>query len=219
MKISIQFRNLERRIKQLGRHLLPRKFSPTGDYSDRQLDMAMAFRLLCHAEIEFFIEELSRMVVLNKINQAKNGGKATLTALTLLAFYKTGWSGLIDNEDDSTSQKKQDDTNPYKQPLKKLLEDATKDYLVKIINNNHGIKTENLQKLLKPTGFDFESIDSTWLTAIDEFGKQRGATAHTSSVGVIRPINPQDESERISLIIDGFREIDKKLMIIHNSKS
>lgn len=219
MKLSTQFRNLERRIKQLGKHFLPRKFSPTGDYSDRQLDMAMAFRLLCHAEIEFYIEELSRMVVLNKVTQAKENGKSTLTILTLLAYYKTGWIGLIDNEDESLKQKKQDDTNPYKQPLKKILEEATKEYLVKIINNNHGIKTENLQKLLKPTGFDFESIDLTWLTAIDEFGKQRGATAHTSSVGVTRTINPQDESGRISLIIDGFREIDKKLMTIHHSKS
>ena len=42
--------------------MLPEKFSPTGDYSDRQLDRARGFRLLAHAEIEAFLEDIGAII-------------------------------------------------------------------------------------------------------------------------------------------------------------
>lgn len=210
MAQSSRFRKLERRLKELSRHLLPKSFSPTGNYSARQLDMAMAYRLLCHAEIEHYIEDAARSVVLAKVIAAK-AGKATLTSLTLLAYYKLGWDGLLPEENEKISPQKCDAKNPFSQPLGNLLDDAAQEYLGRIVSKNHGIRTENLKRLLKPTGIDFESLDQTWLTTIDEFGKQRGSTAHTSAVSVKHSIDPKDEYDRIELLLKGLGELDEAL--------
>lgn len=217
MAQSPQFRKLERRLKQLRRHLLPKSFSPTGSYSARQLDMASAYRLLCHAEIEHFIEDAAKAVVLCKVNAAKLG-KVSLTALTLVAYHKVGWDGLLVDENDNAIPQT-DKPNPFKHPLSKLLTDAAQEYFGRIVSNNHGIKTENLQRLLKPTGVDFDSLDQAWLTEMDEFGKQRGLTAHTSAVGVTRSIDPKDEYDRVEILRNGLETLDQALNKLLNSKN
>ena len=50
---------LRSRIRELRNHFLPKLFDPTGSYSARQLDRARAFRLLAHAEIEWYLELVS----------------------------------------------------------------------------------------------------------------------------------------------------------------
>lgn len=205
-------------MKELRRHLLPNTFSPTGTYSIRHLDMAMAYRLLCHAEIEDFVESVSRDVVLAKVNLAKTG-KATLTSLTLLAYYKVAWDGLLKDQTEDGFVPKAETSNPFKKPLSKLLDEAAQEYFGRIVTNNHGIRTDNLKRLLKPTGLDFDGLDQTWLTTIDEFGKQRGLTAHTSSVGVTRPLDPKDELDRIGLLKVGLRDLDDTLSKLLKSKN
>lgn len=177
----------------------------------------MAYRLLCHAEIEDYVEEASRTLVLSKIKEAK-AGRATLTALTLIAYHKTGWDGLMNNGDDVPLSKVVE-PNPFKDPIAKLLENAAQEYLGRIVSNNHGIRTANLHRLLKPTGLDFDSLDPTWVTEIDEFGKARGLTAHTSSVGVTRPIDPKDEHDRVVQLRNGLEKLDVLLNVLLKSKN
>ena len=217
MARSSRFRKLERRLTELRRHLLPKNFSPTGDYSARQIDLAMGYRLLCHAEIEDFLENISKDVVLAKVNHAKTG-KATLTTLTLLAYYKIAWDGLLDSQNEEDAVHKPDKSNPFSKPLNKLLDDAAHEYFGRIISNNHGVRTDNLKRLLKPTGFDFESLDPMWLTTIDEFGKQRGSTAHTSIVGVTKNLDPKDEFDRIELLRIGLGDLDENMNKLLKSK-
>src|SRR5437763_1965954 len=59
MPASARFKELKKRLRELRMHMLPATFSPTGDYSDRQLDRARGYRLLAHAEIEAFIEDVT----------------------------------------------------------------------------------------------------------------------------------------------------------------
>lgn len=198
--------------------MLPKVFSPTGDYSSRQRDLTMAYRLLCHAEIEHFIEEAARSVVLSKIKIAKDTGVSSITVMTLLAYYKINWEGLLDGTLENDIPHKTDTTNQFKHPLSKLLDDAAQEYLGRIVSNNHGVRIDNLRRLLKPTGIDFDCIDDTWLTVIDEFGKQRGLTAHTSAVGVTHQIDPKDERDRIDSLCKGLKVIDDLLNKIHKSK-
>lgn len=218
MAQSPRFRKLERRLKELRRHLLPKSFSPIGNYSARQLDMAKAYRLLCHAEIEHYIEDAAKSVVLNKISAAKMG-KVSMTSLTLLAYHKVNWEGLLADEDEKTTLLKSESPNVLRQPLGKLLDDAAQEYLNKILNKNHGIRRENLQRMLKPTGIDFDRLDQTWLTQIDEFGKQRGLTAHTTSIGVTRSIDPKDENDRIELLRIGLEALDESWIKLLKAKN
>lgn len=115
MSQSLGFRKFENRLKQLRRHLLPKAFSLTGDYSPRQLDMVMAYRLLCHAEIENHIENSAKEVVLAKVKESK-AGLCNLTSLTLLAYHRTGWDGLLSGDEDIAPLAKVDSPNPFKNP-------------------------------------------------------------------------------------------------------
>ena len=217
MPQSLEFRKFEARIKQLRRHLLPKAFSLTGDYSPRQLDMAMAYRLLCHAEIENHIENSSKKVVLSKTLEGKSG-ISNFTCLTLLAYHRIGWEGLQVGAEDTIPVAKIDSPNSFKLPLGKILDEAISEYVGRIINSNHGVRTENLHRLLKPIGIDFDNVDETWLATIDEFGKARGHTAHKSAVGVTRPIDPKDELDRVELILIGLRNLDTSLKQLIKSK-
>ena len=59
MPNSDQFKATTKSVNALRRELLPRKFDPTGDYTDRVRTRAAGFRLLVHAEIEFYLEQIS----------------------------------------------------------------------------------------------------------------------------------------------------------------
>ncbi len=54
---------LENRIKEIESNLLP-KINPLGTYTDAELDSIRAYVLLCHAEIECYIEDLARLLVI-----------------------------------------------------------------------------------------------------------------------------------------------------------
>lgn len=217
MQQSAKFRQLERRLKALRRHFLPKSFSVTGDYSPRQIDLAMAYRLLCHAEIEHHLEEASKDLAIFKVKEAKVGN-VSFTVLTLVAYYKIGWGGLETDVFFEGENSKPDKSNPFKHPIGELLEDALKGYLGHVLKDNHGIRTENLKRILRPVGVDLEKLDATWITAMEDFGKSRGETAHKSSVGVSRQIDPKDEFDRVGQLLLGLMVVDAQLINLRNSK-
>lgn len=98
------------------------------------------------------------------------------------------------------------------------MDEAISDYLGRIIRFNHGIRIDNLHRVLKPIGVDFDSVDETWLATIDAFGQARGETAHKSAVGVTRPIDPKDELDRIEAILIGLKVLDESLSMLLKSK-
>src|ERR1700735_3139275 len=59
MPRSRRFKVLLSRLETLREHFLPHKFSPIGQYNQRQYDLAKAYVLFVHAEIEAFIEDRS----------------------------------------------------------------------------------------------------------------------------------------------------------------
>ena len=44
MSVSARFKQLRTRLAELREHLLPKSFSLTGDYTDRELDRARGYR-------------------------------------------------------------------------------------------------------------------------------------------------------------------------------
>ena len=58
-------------------------------------------------------------------------------------------------------------------------------------------------------------LDPTWIINLDEFGKLRGDVAHQSNKTTGR-LNPEDEYQRVSQIIQGLRALDQKLYEICN---
>ena len=85
---SSQYRALRTRIRELRLYLLPKQFNPTGSYSPRQYDRARAFRLLTHAEIEWYLEQ----IVFETANKAyaiwSTRGIITDPIVAMLAYHE-----------------------------------------------------------------------------------------------------------------------------------
>ena len=64
MSSSSRFRTLTKELNRLERQFLP-KINPTGIYSDRQLALTIAYRVLAHAEIEAYLEDRVQKVAID----------------------------------------------------------------------------------------------------------------------------------------------------------
>ena len=204
MSTSRRYRELRARIRKLRDHLLPRKFDPTGTYSERQIDRTAAFKLLAHAEIEWYLEE----IVVETANWAfdnwrrNNWRRRGLITEPLLAMltYVDGHLGLPPRIRPSGSDR----------DLHKRVEIARNRLNSYAKGNNNGIREENVLRLLLSVGISEVDIDQTWLATTNSFGQRRGEIAH-SSRQIYSPPNPEDELNTVNLIIDGLSDIDDKL--------
>lgn len=187
---SSRYRLLERRLEQLRRRLLPKAFSPTGNYSELQLDRTRGYRLLVHAEIEAFLEEKATEVVKNAFDLWRVDLKPRHTILSLLAFCRP--------------------TEKLAKPLMEIVGFSFGQFN-QIIRDNNGIKEDNLQKFLPSAGVDWTTMDGTWLSTLNSFGTARGEVAHASA-RVHQPIDPKGEYETVTnRILPGLKDLDQAL--------
>ena len=197
---SQQFRSLQTRIRRLREHFLPRQFEPTGRYSELQLDRARAYRLLAHAEIESYLEQ----VVSETANEAydiwENKGLITDPLIAMVAYWENAPRTVptakpIDGPRDLRDRVKQ-----------------AKDSLTRYANaENHGIRERNILRLLLPIGINEYDIDTTWLSTTDSFGRDRGDSVHRSN-RVTNPPDPKTEHDRVGQILEGLMAIDHRLL-------
>lgn len=208
MPNSQEFKSLARRVGQLKKHLLPRPFSQIGAYSDAEQDCARGFRLLVHAEFESFIENAAQRVITAGI---KNWKQTRIPGNLLLAFITCYHSAWIEFDELHTKQiiELARSRKAVKERIEEIVDLAQTQYINRL-KENHGIRDKNLKTLLLPTGLDFTTLNQTWLTAMDEFGKARGAIAHLP-VGTTGSVNPEDEFKRVKELLIGLRELDEKL--------
>jgi len=150
------------------------------DITPQQEDLVRAFRLLCHAEIENYIEELA-ITLLNEGMAYWNEHK--------LANYNI--ASLFINSD------KIDKNFDVVQKSCQLFADFRK-----VIKNNHGIKEENIKKLFFPLGYLIDDFDTTFINNLSSFGVSRGLTAHTSAGSQIQQaLNFRDEKSKVQNIV------------------
>ena len=138
MSSSPRFRTLTKELNRLKGQLLP-KFNPTGTYSDRQLTLTIAYRVLAHAEIEAYLEDRVQKVAIDAKKDWDNKGKASRTLLSLLAF-----SGQIMElpPDTLTPVRGTKLLLPERVKLDKKINLAITCF-VKAIKQNHGVKESN----------------------------------------------------------------------------
>ena len=197
---STRFRALQSRIRQLRKHFLPKNFHPTGTYSERQIDRVRAFRLLAHAEIESYLEE----IVVDTANSAFEAWQqrrlVTEPLMALIAYS--------DYRADQVPQKL-----PLTGPrdLDSRIENCKNRFNTYVKTMNHGIREENALNMLLPVGISEYDIDSTWLSTTNSFGRERGETAHRSNQ-VSNPPDPKNEYDIVTQVVEGLSPIDERLL-------
>jgi len=87
---------------------------------------------------------------------------------------------------------------------------AVQSYL-SAIDDNHGVREDDLFRILFPIGIEANDLDMVWLSTMNSFGRSRGKVAH-KSVQTQQPIDPHGEFKRIDeQIIPGLRRLDRKI--------
>lgn len=76
-----------------------------------------------------------------------------------------------------------------------------------MLAQNHGVKEENLLRMLLPIGLHPVHIDPAWVSTLDAFGADRGKVAHTS-IKTQQQINPMDELKTVEDILVGLQKLD-----------
>lgn len=202
---SKRFRALEKRLREARRHFLPKSFSSTGAYSARQVDLTRAYRVLVHAEIEAFIEDIARAAIISNVNRWKQHRRPSATLMAFLACYHAGWSESSEDPKalPEASQKVRNDPDD-------VINHALKQYHGKL-KENHGVRESDLRTLIPPTGVRWADLDSTWIASLDAYGTQRGIVAH-SAVTVQQTIDPKSELDSVTAILAGLAKLDALLL-------
>lgn len=209
MADTARLEELKKRLAALRKHMLPRQFPPTGNYSELQLDRARGYRLLAHAEIEAFIEDITFDAAKKGVSEWTHTKKVSDCLFCLVAHYHQGFA--VEGFDEqpplpSTSRPK------IKDAIKEAVQVAIQQYR-SIHENNHGIREENLYRLVLPIGVRKDELDQLWITNLNEFGKRRGELAH-KSVKAQQQIDPKSELQDVENLIIGLEQLDVLVAVL-----
>jgi len=190
---TVHFSNLVSNYQTLVATYLP-NVSAGSIPTPQEQELARAFIVLSHAEIEFYFESLCEEIISHAESEFK-AGRVAKSALGIIAFSSTpvqnGGQLLISGS---------------KQFARKLSERfyASAQAHRKVYEGNNGIRQKYLAPMFVPLGLTDESIDPTWIVLIDVFAEKRGAIAHKSMAHVeaqSKNINPGDVSKEVKRII------------------
>ncbi len=204
MSQSVRFQEMAEQIELAVTCLLPAVRDPMGTYPPEVYLRASAFRVLAHAEIEAYLEDRTWEIALATTKAWKAGLGESRTLLCLVAY-----SGLEMKAPPLSMQpitSSQVDVWEERADLTKRI-DAAMATLAHAISQNHGIKEENLLRLLLPIGVSVDTLSAVLVADINSFSERRGEAAH-SSASVRRQVDPMDDLSAVRSIISGLKEID-----------
>jgi len=191
---------LAREIRKLAKEMLPAP-SPTASYTDREIMMMCAFRLLAHAEIEGFLEDCAehlRETYARKNSARSLSPSARAMLLGRAKLLSDGYPPRTVRFSGTWTQEAQRTVNGF------LNGHATR------ISQNNGVSEKDILKLLVPIGFELTLFDHDWLAAMSNLSRARGEAAHGGwmSYGASQQ-QPSPQGER-SLVVGpmwGLRHI------------
>jgi hypothetical protein len=166
-----------------------------------------SYILLCHAIIEEYIEDLGYDVAMQARQMFKNKGLICKTLVSLVA------SGVMDEIKNNKSKHK------IGKDLVKNLEIFSTESFNKyknIVDNNHGIKLENLSSVFVPIGFDPEAIDLALVNQLSAFGEKRGGVAHKFAIREEATLSAVDSD--MNVIVRDLQQFDQEACSCLNSK-
>lgn len=204
MPRSARFKELQLRLRELRKYMLPATFSSTGDYSARQLDRSRGYRLLVHAEIEAFLEDITFEAARSGISEWVRTKRVNDCLFCLIVSYHSGF--IVDSLDEEPPIPSEQRAK-LKNSIKELVENAMKQYQ-QIHATNHGIKEENLLRLVLPVGVRKDDLDELWITNLNEFGKRRGDVAH-KAVKAQQQIDPRSDLQDVQSLLAGLMKLDQ----------
>ncbi len=162
---SRRHKRLVSRIKFLEENLLP-NVKISGNYTKKESDLIRSYVLLSHAEIESYFEDVALEKAKKALQKWKTNRTKSNCLLAIMSFCtsEVGW--------DKTKKEKKE---KFDYRVIRVVR-----YYTEKLNNNHGIKADNVKSILLPIGVEESQIDDTWLNTMESFGAQRGLIGHST---------------------------------------
>ena len=209
---STRYEALQARVKELRRCLLPSRFSELGIYHDatRTTVRTLSFRIMAHAEIEAYLEERSLEIANAAAVAWRTRQQVSLTTLSLLGFSGQHLSTPPDTL--KAPGRNQEKSWPDKTQIGTRLKNAIDAYVKYVRMDNHGVRERQLMAMLIPLGIAPSDLDPLAVADIDNFGRQRGETAHNSTAGQMTiGADPKAEFESVQKILRHLSPVDSLL--------
>lgn len=202
---TTRYWEMQKRITQLRKRMLPHKFSSTGTYSERVHSHAAAYRLLAHAEFEAYLEDATITLATNRVNLWLNERKPSVTLASLIAYHDTPCkppsSILIPPQKPSAM-------------FDERLRAALTSFQYNVRKYNHGIKEDNVLKLVLPIGLSPDALNIVWLSDLTDWAGDRGQVAHQPLMRLKSAIDPAREHATVKGLLEGFKSLDAKISAI-----
>ncbi|WP_343563560.1 HEPN domain-containing protein [Kiloniella sp. b19] len=141
---------------------------PNQTTTDLQRLKVRSFIMLTHAALEEYFETISKSVAMEARKAFIERGTICHCLMALISLKAQ--NGKTDSE-------KRDNIKNLSKNIDDFSKEALNQY-INIINNNHGIRKQNLNNILLPIGIDIEYEDILLSNALDTFGSTRGNVAH-----------------------------------------
>jgi hypothetical protein len=205
MPRSKRWNNLKREITTLRKQFLPDKFDTLGRYPDgvRVRAYTRAFLVLCHAEIETYLEEWAKDIARTSETVWQSSGKMT----TPLTYLVATLAERITPPNTLRGPNPKDSPQRFVEVTAKLFQ-----RFYKRIKDNHGIKEANVLTLFDPLGIPATALGTTLLPNLDSLGATRGTHAHQSSKAVPSVLDPETEYKKIDAILTDLIAFDEWLV-------
>jgi hypothetical protein len=158
---------------------------------------AVSFRVLVHAEMEAYIEEVASSLFQDAWACWSNRGTPSRVVIGLLAFSGRQHSLPSSSLKDPPGGL---DVQECVQKAQAVWREAHR--------RNHGLKEENLLRLLLPLGIPASGLDSTLVSDLSSFGAARGEAAHTSATRVTQYVDPESELKRAKQLAIDLGKLD-----------
>lgn len=202
---TVHFRKMRKNLAH-ARKIVSR-VDPTECKTPLQHLKLKSYILLCHAVIEEYIEDLGYDVAIKARQMFKSKGLICKSLVSLVA------SGVMDEIKNNKSK------NKVGRDLVKNLEVFSSESFNRyknIVDNNHGIKLENLTAVFVPIGFDPEAIDLALVNQLSAFGEKRGGVAHKFAIREEATLSAVDSD--MAVIVRDLEQFDQEACNCLNSK-
>jgi hypothetical protein len=206
MASSARFEKLEANLRALRRELLPKSLLPVASYRPEWHTRASAYRVLAHAEIESYLEDRAKDLVVSALRDWQRKSRVRRVLIALLAFVERDVAAPPATL--QPPQANQAKAWPELIELDKRIDRCANAYFA-WVQKNHGIKEANLLTLLLPIGYPTSSLDPAWLAQMNSFGAARGEVAHSSRLQMA--FDPKTEFDAVGRILTFLGKVDSDL--------
>ncbi len=200
-----QYINLEKRFDSLKQVFLNDPLSPTGDYEDHVFEKTNAYKVLTHAEIEYYFEQSCLSIAKKAFKNWENTGKSSKCIVALVSYYSGNRLTYPSSLSGSVNFHGVED----------YVKDAFTEYSRYVNSENHGIKEKNIYQLCLPIGINIAEISGELLSAASSYGTERGGIAHTTG-RIIRRVTPDEAMETTDNILQHIKEFDSMICSIND---